>query len=278
MRTRLKLMAFFLLMGSLIGCGDQRSPMVPGNEQKAKARQDARAMKNGEKEPPIERRIIFNGTIQIRVENLEESESKMRAQLKQVKGYVVESSISGSKGEQRTGFWKVRVPVSEFNPFREAILKLGEVEDNSTTSEDVTDKFIDLDARLNAAKQAEEQLLARREKAEKTEDWRALHQDLKLARTEVETLQGQLNKLKDLSAMSTLTLTFHERANYDPPGTASLGTRISRTFSDSTEAMKQVGEGILIGLVGLAPWLPLIGIGGFLVWRKVQSLPPREKK
>ncbi len=64
------------------------------------------------------------------------------------------------------------------------------VEQESTTSQDVTEQYTDLQARLNNAKATEKQYLALLDKAATVEDMLSIQDSLSRVRTEIEQIQG----------------------------------------------------------------------------------------
>ena len=104
---------------------------------------DVQAKKGGGKEnPPAERKIKYTADLKIICEEFPKAEEAMKATLKKHKAIVAHSEVSASPGAPRGGFWRVRVPVAEFDNFREAVLKLGEQEKNTADSEDLTDEYL----------------------------------------------------------------------------------------------------------------------------------------
>jgi ABC-type Fe3+-hydroxamate transport system substrate-binding protein len=66
-------------------------------------------------------------------------------------GYISDMSIS--KKEAKTGYITIRVPQKNFYLAIERIDRLGEVKNKNIKSEDVTEQYIDLKARLENVKE-----------------------------------------------------------------------------------------------------------------------------
>ncbi|MBY0396092.1 MAG: DUF4349 domain-containing protein, partial [Thermoleophilia bacterium] len=80
-------------------------------------------------------------------------------------------------------------------------------------------------------------------------------------------MQGRLRYLANLSALSTVTITVVEVKDYTPPEAPTFATRIRRTFDRSLADLTAFGEGLILSLVAIVPWLPLIAVAAFtLLW------------
>src|SRR5205823_3994620 len=89
----------------------------------------------------------------------------------------------------------------------------------------------------------------------KLEDVLAVRREVSRVRGDVERLQGRRQLLKALSDMATVTVFLHERGSYMPEESASFGTLLGRAFEGSISALVNIGQGLVIVLVALSPWL-----------------------
>jgi hypothetical protein len=216
---------------------------------------------------PVQRRVIQNATLELLVEDFEAARQALLGLVEEHQGFVAGSEVGGSPGAPRSGHWIVRVPVAKFAPFVEAAVRLGESVRNRTDAQDVTDQFVDLEARLKNKRTEEERLLDHLKKSTgKLEDILAVERELSRVRGEIEQTQGRLQKLTDLTALSTVTITLSERRGYVPPQAPSFGTTVGRTFSDSVGLLVDFGKWLALFVVALAPWLPVLAVVGTVVW------------
>jgi uncharacterized protein DUF4349 len=268
-----------LSAGTGVGCSKKADGPV-GGKQGHKQPLAAEDKKGEDKKAPeqkdqLPRKIIYTAMVNMLVEDFAKAQKDLLELVKAYKGYVINSEVSGTPGSPRTGQWKIRVPLDEFNPFRDALAKLGEPERSSTDSQDVTDEYYDVEARINTKKAEEASLLKLLEKTTgKIEDILAVRAELGRVREEIERHQGRLQVLAKLSAMSTLTVNLHERGSYVPPESATFGSTIGRTISDSWGALLGLARGIILLVVALIPWLPLlvlVGVSLFLVRQKLRN-------
>jgi hypothetical protein len=268
-------MTFAAGLAALAGCGGSATYSPAGSSVEAQA-PAAPAVKPGGGETPIPRKIIYSATLEITVKNVDDTQKQVEKIIDEHKGYVAKSDVSGSVGTRRTATWTLKVPVEKFRPAVAALAALGNVVRNASDSQDVTEEYIDVQARVRNLK-AEEETLNKllKDQAVRLEDVLKIRDQIKNVRGEIERAEGRLKYLETMSAVSTITLTAREEATYDPAASASgpdFGDRVGNTFSASWNALKRFGEGIVLFLVALAPWLPLILVAGVVLWWLVRKL------
>jgi hypothetical protein len=231
--------------------------------------------------PIVQRKTIYSASVQLVVEDLDAVQDRVRELIKRHDAQLASEDVSGSKGTARTARWRVRVPVKDFEAFLAAVTRLGELTSSSTTSQDVTEEFYDLEARLKQKQLEEQGLLKLQEEAAaimnkdpkaRMEDLLAVRREWNAVRQEIERIQGRLKLLGHLTELTTVTITLTERKGYVPPTAPTFGTTIGRTFEGSISALTSFGQGIVLILVALAPWLPVIALVVVLFWLVLRRL------
>lgn len=259
----------FLVLAQLItlgGCGGSSAPFPAGQEAGEVAKLEQATGRSGElntaRQPAPEavaRKIIYRAEARLVVEDFEKAEQELLHLLKTHQGYVARAEITGKSGTPRQGQWTVRVPVEQFDPFLEGLPNLGVPQRISRDSDDVTERYFDLEARLKVKKAAEGQLLKLLEKADgNLKDHLELRRELKNLREEIEEHEGQLRRLANLTALTTVTVHLHEVKGYVPPQAPTFGESIRYTFRESLAGLAEFGKGLVLFLVALTPWLPVI--------------------
>jgi len=247
------------------GCGGASNDRLLSPAQVGTAK--AEAEKGGAAEDKTARKIIYRATLRLTVEDFAKAEERLTELVASHKGYIVQSELSGSPGSPRSAHWKVRVPVARFDVFRKAAVKLGELDRSNVDSQDVTEEFHDLKARIKNREADEESLRKLYDKADgKMENILTVRRELQSVRLEIEREQGRLNLLQKLTEMTTVTVHLHERGAYVPTESPTFGDRVSRTFSGSWESLVSLGQWCALVLVGLTPWLPLIALLAISLW------------
>ncbi len=208
------------------------------------------------------RKIIYDARIELVVDSLNATEQAIARIIKDNDGFLAESDQTSSTQNQRNATWRVRVPVANFEALVAAVVRLGEVKRNHVGSQDVTEEYLDLDARIRNKREEEKRLLKHlADSTGKLEDILAVERELSRVRGEAEQMEGRLRFLADRSDLSTVTIEASEWKDYKPPVAASFGTQISRTFFLSLERLVEFGKGLSIVVVALLPWIPLMLIG-----------------
>jgi len=239
--------------------------------------------------PALPRKLVFNAEVQIIVTNdsdLDSARAQLRELIKSHGGIVTEENTSGATGLQRTGRWTIRVPVDRFDSFLDALATLGIVDRLVKKSQEVTEEFYDLEARIRQKKVEEAGLLKLQEQAAaimnkdpkaRMEDLLAVRREWNNVRQEIERMEGRLKLLTNLTDLTTVTLTIQERKNYVPPTAPTFGGRIGQTFTDSVDALKRFGQGLVLVAVGLGPWLPVIAVVVVPLWLLFRRLMRRAR-
>lgn len=218
----------------------------------------------------IERKIIYTAYIDVVVKELEAAVTEVQNLVQAHKGYIAKSEVRGRVGQRRTADYVLRVPVDNFTVLREGLLQLGLVERNALESQDVTEEYVDLQARLRVLKQEEEALNKLLRDSVTREDLLKTRDHLLQVRSQIEKAQGRLNLLSRLTMLSTIHLRLREEQNYQPPASSaapSLSERISVTFRNSWHNFTRFLISCTLTVVALIPWLPvLVPVGLLLTW------------
>ena len=134
------------------------------------------------------------------------------------------SSSGGPDQEQAT--ITIRVPQDQFFVALDKLQGLGTVQSQNLSTQDVTEQFIDLQARLKSAQAEEQSLLALLDKAQTVGDIISIQQQLTEVRSQIEMLQGQINYIQGRVDMSTITVTLSTPAKQvgkPPSGSLTVG-------------------------------------------------------
>jgi hypothetical protein len=229
------------------------------------------------------RKIIYNANVSLVVKDLDEAESDLKAMLKEFAAFVANSELTGSAGSPRSGHWRVRVPVEHFDEFMAALVKLGVPQRNTTDSQDVTEEYYDLADRIKNKKLEQETLrgyLQEKKATSKLEEILTIEKELSRVRGELDQMEGRLRRLKDVTALATVSVTMQEVKDYVPPQAPTFGSSVRGTFADSLDLLVRFGQGVVLVAVALGPWLAvlaLVAVPGWRVgrryWKKARGLP-----
>jgi len=166
-------------------------------------------------EAAVDRKIIRDANLTIEVASTTEAQQRVTSIAETLGGFVVTSEArqrQDSEPAKRTLDIKlvIRVPSGQFNAALEQIEKLAtNLPERNVTGQDVTEEFIDLDARLKTQKALELQFLDIMKQARKVDDALEVQSQIADVRTEIEKLEGRRRFLESKSSLSTITVNIH---------------------------------------------------------------------
>jgi len=217
----------------------------------------------------ISRKIIYDAQVELVVENVDPVAKKVGTLIQEARGYIAEQNVTGSPGSLRSMHWRFRIPVEQFDSFVVSIVSLGELERNNRTSQDVSEQYYDIEARIKN-KKVEEQTLNKilQERSGKLEDVLKIEIELSRVRGEIEQLEGKIRVLENLSSLATLNLNVREREKYAPPApaVADFPTQVARTWDGAILGLVNHGKSLLLWAVSWVIWIPFLLVGGLLAW------------
>ncbi|MEI7512678.1 MAG: DUF4349 domain-containing protein [Candidatus Uhrbacteria bacterium] len=225
----------------------------------------------------IGEKIIRNGSLTLRVDNATKRMEELRAIVTNAKGFVSSANVVDN-ANVKTATVTVRIPNDKFDEVRRAAKALAStVFVESENSDDVTAQFVDLDARLNAAKAEEQQYLEILKKSGSIEDTLAVTEQLSRVRANIEQLQGQMRYMNDQTSYATLNITLTEEAKVEAPSTV---WKPLETFNIAARGLVQSLQNLAdtlitagVFIVGLlVPIVLVCWLIGWIVWRVIRLI------
>lgn len=207
------------------------------------------------------RRIVYNTHLSLVVKEYATFESKLPALVDQHGGFISNSETNRRYNNRQSGEWVARIPVANYVAFLQGVTGLGFAESRTEDAQDVTEEFVDVEARIRNNKKLEERIITMlEERTGKLSDVLEIERELSRVREEIERMEGRLRVLSDRSALATITIQCREEKEYVPPAAPTFSSRIQKSWSQSINAMKQTGENIVIAAIAILPWLLVIGV------------------
>lgn len=229
----------------------------------------------------VERKIIYTSTIGLVVDDYKTFETELPKLVLKHGGFVASSDTDRRYQNNQSGRWVVRVPVNEYNDFLSGVSSLGFAESRSENAQDVTEEYVDVEARIKNKKQLETRILEMlAERSGKLADVLEIERELARVREEIERMEGRLRFLQDRTSLATININCREEKEYVPPEPPTLMSRITASWTESLTTLRRTGEHLLIGLIAAAPWLIVLAIPvlivRFLVKRWLRKRQTRE--
>lgn len=210
----------------------------------------------------IERKIIRNANLTLEVASPMESQRKIASIAETHQGFVVTSESTQRTNADKTQpeitvTLVVRVPAAQFNQTMEEIRAAGmRVVREKITGQDVTEEFMDLEARIKNQKALEAQFIEIMKRAGTVEDALNVQRELANVRTEIERLEGRRRFLANQTSLSTINVTLQSPTQI--VDAAGFWYSIKTAFADGLEAAGAIVLFLIRVVVAMLPLLLLI--------------------
>jgi hypothetical protein len=205
---------------------------------------------------PDVRKVIYKADISVEVRSPGDAQAKVTSLVEREGGFVASAAREDSQGRPSDVTLVVRVPAARFSAVLAEIRRLGDGKHaERIDSEDVTDEYVDLEARLRVQTRLEEQLLELLKTATSVDAALHVHKELASVRTEIERIQGRKQLLEREVALSTIKITLSA-----PPAESVSFSKIGQSFSAAYSDAILVGGGIIVTAIRLTGILVPIAV------------------
>jgi hypothetical protein len=205
----------------------------------------------------MERKIIRNAELTMEISNPTESQRRIASIAEARGGFVVTSEASQSQTVDKTRPEMtvkvvVRVPAAQFdatiNEIRGAASRILQ---EKTTGQDVTEEYIDLEARIRTKQALEAQFLEIMKQAKSVTDALEVQRQLAEVRTEIEQLEGRRRYLENQSSLSTITVTLESPTPL--VSTSGFFYSVRAAFADGVDLAAGITLFLIRALITLLP-------------------------
>lgn len=183
------------------------------------------------------------------------------------------SSLTAQPTEARL---TLRVPQARFEEAVERLTKLAEVRRITTSSEDVTTQYVDLQARLRHHRAVERRLLRFLAATTTIRETLAVQDRLDAVQLTIEQLEAQLKSLREVTTYGTLTVTLTEK---DAPQAGQIDS--SDTFvgvlRTSLRALAHGARIVALAITAALPFIVVLGGIGLAAWHVTRRLLRRRR-
>jgi hypothetical protein len=220
-----------------------------------------------------DRKIIRNGELTIETDSPTDGQHKITSIGESQGGFVVSSEFKHNEGANQskpsqTVIVVVRVPSPQFAATLDQIRDIGgRVIQEKVTGRDVSEEYLDLEARIRTKKALETQFLEIMKQARKVSDALEVQSQLADVRTEIERLEGRRRFLENQSALSTITVTLQMPMPLVAATTTGFGQSIKQAFGDAVDTAASIILFVIQAVIVLVPIGFLIVLPVWLAWR-----------
>ena len=255
-----------VLLLTLTGCGGQMesasmratdnaqsgsSTAAPEAELKKVSLTEAdSAASTAEAAAAADRKIIRNANLTMVVNSTTDAQHRVTSIAESHGGFVVTSESKQREAAdpaQRTLDIKlvVRVPAMRFGAALDQIRGLANnLREENVAGQDVTEEFIDLEARIKTQRALELQFLEIMKQARTVSDAMEVQRQISDVRTDIEKLEGRKRFLENRASLSTITI------NLETPKHIAVNTTgFGRSLRDAVSESVDLGSGLLLFIV-----------------------------
>lgn len=199
------------------------------------------------------RLVIMKGTVKIETDDFKSSEDKLIETIKKYSGYITNSSSEMNSSGNISGSITVRIPLEKFQDFVKDISSLGKVLSQDVSGKDVTEEYIDLEARQRTQKELENRLLELlNQKTGKLSEIIEVEQKLSSVRENIESTEGRMKYLKDQSAYSTIEVMFIEPSMLQTASGGGFFHEIEQGFKKGLKGFTEILSVLIMITVSLS--------------------------
>ena len=218
--------------------------------------------------PPIGPRVIKTANVELEVpkDGLEEATRDSIAIAGRFGGFVLSTSTQNDRSASSAIV--VRIPAESFERALTELEEIGEVKGEEISGEDVSQQFVDMEARVRNLEAQETVLLRLMDRSVSVSDTIRVQRELQGVQLEIERLTGRLRYLEDQTDMSTISMSLVE---VGAPGHKPPTGVLAKAWSRAVDGALAVISAVIVGTGVLVPIAVMAAIA-FLILR---ALRPR---
>jgi len=222
--------------------------------------------------------IVRTASLTLVTKEFEKTRTAVETIVTQHHGYVAQLTASAQTGAGRALTATLRVPFDQLDSVLAELKKLGRVEQESQGGQEVTQQYVDLNARLKNARTTEQRLIdVLRERTGKVKDILAVEEEIARVRGEIEQMEAESKSLEHQVRYATLQLKLSEdyKAEIEvaPPST---GTRLQNSLVDGYRSAVDSALGVVQVFLSYGPalllWFLLLFWPARMAWRRLRAL------
>ncbi len=270
-----------IICGSLAACGGAAAPQQGSAPEvmPAAAPMEKSTISTSDAANVAERMIVRNADLSLVVDDVQAKVDAMYALAKKYGGFVVSTSVNRYDGNIR-GNASLRVDSDKLDAVLADLRALAiEVRSESSSGQDVTGEYVDLQAQLTNLEAAEKQLQKIMQESTKTDDVLNVFNQLTQIRGQIEQTKGRMKFLSESAALSLINVELISDVaskEIEIPVWRPLGT--AKTALDAlVNSLKGLADFLIYFVIAILPVLLLVGLPIVIVVRLIQRITRSRK-
>lgn len=220
---------------------------------------------------PVNRKLIRNAQLDAETKEYDRFLDSVNQKLAALNGYIESSESSTNYADCRVCTLVLRVPAASLDDFLSHVSETATVRNMSTSVQDMTNDYIDVESRIAALETEQETLLGLLKKAENLTDTLEIQDRLSEVRASLESMKGRLKALDSQIDYSAVTMRIYEVERESTPEKKTFFAQVRANLSDNLydigQGFRSFGIWFLSSLPYIALWLLGIGLAVFIIVR-----------
>ncbi len=269
MKKKIILPMLLILTFAIISCSNKESS--PAKNEKTivqtalsnlKVADESKAG-NGAPNKPVEkinidqRKLIKTGNIVFETDEIEKTKTKITDAVNRSKAYI-SNEQSYSDFDRINNVLVIRVPSQNFDKLLADICTgVDKIDTKNIDVNDVTEEFLDIQARLKTKKELEQRYLDLLKKAGKVSEILEIEREAGTLRADIESIEGRLKYMADRVDFSTLNVTYYKKTSH--------GNNFTQKFSNGFYNGINALVWFFVGLVNVWPFIIIILLALYII-------------
>ena len=195
------------------------------------------------------RKIVKKGSIRFATTDVNETQSLITQTVQELNGYIANFNAD-SHSNRLEHRLTIRVPANQFDSLVNTVSRsVNKFDSKVIEALDVTEEYVDIEARTKTKKELQNRYIALLERAETIEEILRIEREIGSLQTEIETVEGRMRYLRDRVAFSTLNVTYYQEIDVPEIDIPAVPFGF---FSKFAEGIKSGWEGFLWFIIGLS--------------------------
>jgi Domain of unknown function (DUF4349) len=218
----------------------------------------------------LDRMVIRTAKLVLQVADVDQAVDRVR-QAAQAGGGYLSASNTRIEQDRPVADLTLQVRSDALDATLQALRGLGKVDSETSTSQDVTEEYVDLDANMRNLQASESAILRLMDRAQRIEDIISLQRELTNVRGQIERIQGRKSYLERRTDMASVSVSLHlppaegattPGGGFDPLAVARRG------WNASLAVLRGALEAVIV-VAAFSWWLvPFVAVGVYLFTRR----------
>jgi hypothetical protein len=202
------------MMGGEYPVTEEMAPVASETEMANKDVSEESVVDNSTQVAPVDlatqRKLIRNAYLSFKTDSLEAQQRKIKFAVKQFGAYI-ENEEEFVTMDRRSITTLVRVPEANFDLFLEAATQgVDGFDSKSIQVQDVTEEYVDVEARIKTKKELKDRFIGLLSKANSIGEIMEIEHQIGNLQAEIESYEGRLKYLKSNISYSNVSLTYYQ--------------------------------------------------------------------